>query len=342
MIGMAIAKGLDEHGQPGATHMSTSFDSWYPGYIDYAPVFKNIPAFWTETAGNMATPREYTINDFPQNYRDLRPQSLYSSPWPAGWWRLADAVAYDETASFSTLEWAAKYKESLLYNRYQAGRDQIAKGKKGAPYAYFVPQDQRDPVVAVELLRRLAFAGVRVSQLTAPATSDNVSYPAGTWVIPADQEFAALAREVLDVQNYPDLRQYPGGPPERPYDAAGWTLPLQMGVKVAAASTPLADETRAKMKLLRHDAGSEGQIHALQPDGIRKNGVIRECARHRLQFECRGQGHCPAAREKRRAAVRRLPLIPRRTMRFAPSIARGSKVGACSSSRAPRATARAM
>jgi ribosomal protein S18 acetylase RimI-like enzyme len=46
------------------------------------------------------------------------------------------------------------------------------------------------------------------------------------------------------------LRQYPGGPPERPYDAAGWTLPLQMGVRVVYATSPLADEVRAKMKSL--------------------------------------------------------------------------------------------
>lgn len=249
-IGMAIAQGLEEHGQPGATHMGTSFDAWYPGYVDYAPVFKNVPAFWTETAGNMATPREYTANDLPQAYRDLRPQSLYASPWPAGWWRLADAVAYDETAAISTLGYAAKYKDSLLYNRYQAGRDQIAKGRTTAPYAYVVPRAQRDPVAPVEMLRRLAFGGVRVYQLTSEAAIDGARYPAGTWVIPTDQEFAALAREVLDVQKYPDLRQYPGGPPLRPYDAAGWTLPLQMGVEVISASSPIGDDVRSKLELL--------------------------------------------------------------------------------------------
>lgn len=251
MIGMAIAKGLEERGQVGATHMGTAFDAWYPGYVDYAPNFKNIAAFWTETAlFQYATPHEYTLDDFPANMRDLRPQSLYSSPWPPGTWRLRDAVAYMETASMSVLEFASKYKDSLLYDRYQAGRNQIALGRKKAPYAYIVPQQQRDPVAAVEMLRRLAFGGVRVSALTAPVTIGADTFPAGTWVIPTDQEFAAMAREVLDAQAYPDLRQYPGGPPERPYDAAGWSLPLQMGVKVVAAASPLTDDARAKMQLV--------------------------------------------------------------------------------------------
>ena len=251
MIGMSIAKGLEERGQVGATHMGTAFDAWYPGYIDYAPNFKNVAAFWTETAlYQYATPHEYTIQDFPQNMRDLRPRSLYASPWPPGRWRLRDAVDYMETASLSVLEYAAKYKDSLLLNRYRAGRDQIARGSTHPPYAYVVPQDQPDDVAAVELLRRLAFGGVRVSQLTAAATIDNQSYPSGTWIVPTDQEFAALAREVLDVQKYPDLRQYPGGPPERPYDAAGWTLPLQMGVRVIPITSPLSSDVRAHLKTI--------------------------------------------------------------------------------------------
>ena len=48
-------------------------------------------------------------NDVPQNMRS--PQALYTSPWLGGTWRLRDAVEYDETASLSVIEYAAKYKE---------------------------------------------------------------------------------------------------------------------------------------------------------------------------------------------------------------------------------------
>ncbi len=247
MIGMAIAMELEERGQVGATHMGTGYDAWYPGYIDYAPMFKNIAAFWTETAGGQG-PRESTLGEFPAPMRDLRPQSLYASPWPPGMWRMRDQIAYMETASLAVLEFASKYKQSLLFNRYQAGIQQIEKGRTSAPFAYFVPQEQRDPVAAVELLRRLAFGGVRVSQLTAPTLVDGEMLPSGTWAIAADQEFAALAREVLDVQQYPDLRESPNGPLEQPYDAAGWTLPIAMGVRVIAAKSPLPADVRAALR----------------------------------------------------------------------------------------------
>ncbi|MFN7979453.1 MAG: M14 metallopeptidase family protein [Vicinamibacterales bacterium] len=251
MIGMAMAKGLEERGQVGATHMGTGFDAWYPGYIDYKPMLQNIASFWTETAlYSYATPRFYTPNDFPADMRDLRPESLYSSPWPGGWWRLRDAVEYMETASLSVIDWAARYKDSLLLNRYKAGRQQIEQFRKSPPYAYVVPQQQRDPVAAVELLRRLAFQGVRVSQLASAATIDGVSYAAGTWVVPMDQEFAETARQVLEVQKYPELRESPDGPLEQPYDAAGWTLPYQMGVQVAAVMTPMGADAKAALKAL--------------------------------------------------------------------------------------------
>ena len=88
-IGMTIAQQLETNGEVGATHMGTGFDAWYPGYIDYMPMLQNIASFWTETAlYRYATPHFYTIDEFPKEFRDLRPQSLYPTPWPGGWWRL--------------------------------------------------------------------------------------------------------------------------------------------------------------------------------------------------------------------------------------------------------------
>ena len=160
-----------------------------------------------------------------------------------GWWRLRDAVDYMETASLAVLEYASKYKDSLLFDRYKAGRDQIARGatrsrrtRMSSRSSSAIPSPRSSCCGG----SRSAASASRSSPRRRRSTAD--TYPAGTWVVPTDQEFAAMAREVLDVQHYPDLRQYPGGPPERPYDAAGWTLPLQMGVASSPPTSPLPDE----------------------------------------------------------------------------------------------------
>ncbi|HEX6964304.1 MAG TPA: M14 metallopeptidase family protein [Gemmatimonadaceae bacterium] len=242
VIGTTIAQELDAHGQPGATSLGDGYDAWYPGYIDYMPVYQNIASWWTETqGGNCATPRTTTIDSLPKDYRDLRPTPLYLSPWAEGTWHLRDAVDYMITASRATLRYAAQNREEVLYNRYQSGRDVIRKYRESAPYAYIIPQAQRDPAAPAELLRRLAFMGVRIEQATRPLTYDGATYPKGTWVIPMDQEYAELVRELLDVQHYPDLGD------DQPYDAAGWTLPFQMGVTVVTGQTPLSPEQRAAL-----------------------------------------------------------------------------------------------
>jgi hypothetical protein len=242
-IGTFIAQELDAHEQPGATHMLATYDAYYPGYIDYMPVYQNIPSWWTETqGGGCATTRTTTMADLPKEYQDTRPTPLYLSPWLEGSWSLRDAVNYMVTASIATLRYAAKFKEDVIYNRYQSGRDVIQKYSTKGPFAYIIPQDQHDPVAPVELLRRFAFHGLRISQLDKPASYNSVTYPKGTWVIPMNQEFASLVQEIFEVQHYPQDAD------DNPYDAAGWTLPFQMGVNVVEVSTPLSADFKSALK----------------------------------------------------------------------------------------------
>lgn len=282
-IGMAIAQELETEGLKGAVHMGQGFDAWYPGYIDYLPVLQNIPSFWTETAlYHYATPHFYTIQDFPNDRNGLRLESLYSSPWKGGWWRISDAIKYMQTASIAVLDYASKYKEMVLYNKYQSGTNTIDKYSNEPPYAYIIPQKQRDPARPVELLRRLAFNGVRISQLDRDVKFEGVTYSKGTWVIPMNQEFAELPRQVLEEQTYPDLREFPDGPLEQPYDAAGWTLPLQMELNVISASSPLPKEFVSAMKEVRGNAtgpeseeqpGDVSKIDFIPGTGFNTNGV---------------------------------------------------------------------
>ena len=102
--------------------------------MDWAGVFRNEISFFTETAlYEYATPHFYTVSDFPKEFRDLRALSMYTTPWQGGWWHLKDAVDYMVGGSMSVLDLAAKNRETLLYNRYQAARDNIDHFRKEPP-----------------------------------------------------------------------------------------------------------------------------------------------------------------------------------------------------------------
>ncbi len=248
VLGIRMGAYLDEHQMPGAVHRAR-FDNWYAGFLDFTHIFRNSIAFFTETAlYRYATPHFYTADEFPKERQALRSEVFYSSPWKGGWWRLSDAVRYMLGASMSVLDTAAKYREVLLYNRYQAARDSIERFRREPPFAYVVPQEQRDPPTAAALVDKLLINGIEVHQAVQPFATNGRQYRPGAWVILMDQPFAPLVKELFEPQQYPDLRESPNGPPILPYDVAGWTLPMQMGVEVVTVVEPVSPEQRAGLR----------------------------------------------------------------------------------------------
>ncbi len=99
------------------------------------------------------------------------------------------------------------------------------------PRGYIMPADQPDFSTATRFVNALIKAGVSVHRATAPFTVNGRSYPAGSYVVKTAQAFRAHVLDMFEPQDHPNDFQYPGGPPMPPYDNAGWTLALQMGVK---------------------------------------------------------------------------------------------------------------
>ncbi len=259
VLGINMAAYLDEHQMPGAVHR-VGFDNWYPGFLDFTHIFRNSISFFTETAlYRYATPHFYTVDEFPKERQQLMSEVFYSSPWKGGWWRLGDAVRYMLGGSMAVLDTAAKYRETLLYNRYQAARDNIQKFTQDPPFAYVIPREQRDLPTAATLVEKLIINGIEVQQAQEPFAANGREYK-GAWVILMDQPFSPLVKELFEPQVYPDLRQFPNGPPIRPYDVAGWTLPMQMGVEIAAVSQPVTSGQRANLRRIEQVTPPPGAV----------------------------------------------------------------------------------
>jgi len=82
------------------------------------------------------------------------------------------------------------------------------------------------------MLETLAMGEVEIERASEPFLADGKQYAAGTYVVSMHQPYSGWAKTLLERQDYPDLRLYPGGPPKRPYDVTAQTLPMLMGVDV--------------------------------------------------------------------------------------------------------------
>ena len=249
VIGTNMTAYLDERQLPGAISES-QFDNWYPGFVDYAGSFRNEISFFTETAlYRYATPRFYTVDEFPKDMQDLKALTMYTTPWQGGWWRLKDAVDYMVAGSMSVLDTAARYRETLLYNRYQAARDNIKRFEQGPPFAYVIPSVQADAPEGQLLARIMQENGIEIRESQTGFRANDRDYPAGSWVILMNQPYTSMAKELFEVQRYPSaLFTESQKPVDLPYDVTGWTLPMQMGVRVDPVTDPITDDQLAHLK----------------------------------------------------------------------------------------------
>src|SRR5690606_21177211 len=99
------------------------------------------------------------------------------------------------------------------------------------PRAYIIPSNQRDFPTAVRLIVALQKNGIDVHRATAAFSHNGKQYPAGSYVVKVGQAFGAHVLDMFEPQDHPNDFRVPGGPPTPPYDNAGWTLAMQMGVK---------------------------------------------------------------------------------------------------------------
>ena len=241
-IGSAMKERFARENKPGVISY-TGYDAWWNGGLRSVPAFHNMHGILTETAlFSYATPGQYKLKDLPERFSNglptKEPSVFYERPWLGGKWGVRDAIDYMLTADWAILELAAARSTQYLFKAWEMARASIEAGQAGKPYAYIVPAEQWDASAAVDMLRRLSIGGVEVRRATDAFQANGKSYPAGTYVVNAGQAFRAYLVDLMEPQKYPELRSGITGPTKRPYDVAGWTMPMSMGVAVERMDSP--------------------------------------------------------------------------------------------------------
>ena len=283
-VGTAMHQRLVSEGKPGATmRQGANYSAWFNGNLRTTSYFHNMIGILTETQGN-PTPmriqfvpdRLLAVNDLPA---PIEPQE----------WHFRQSVDYSITNNRAILDYASRYRETLLHNRYRMGREAIERGSEDSwtirpklvarvsaelaaerqaeadggrggfgrggrggfgrgglapegfqrfreldlrdPRGYIIPSDQPDFPTAVKFVNTLEKNGVTIHRATRRFSVAGKAYPANSLIVRSDQAYAPHVYDMFEPQDHPNDFEYDGGPPVPPYDNAGYTLALQMGVQ---------------------------------------------------------------------------------------------------------------
>lgn len=293
LLGHKIAADLQAAGFKGVI-TNALYDTWWHGGFRTAPYYHNSIGILTEAASARLmtplsiTPAQLSLSNTRGMRSALTPATNFPDPWPGGSWRPRDIMNLELSAVRSVLSLAAKYRADYVRNFYELGRANVlAPLADGEPVAYLVPAGQgRDEAVA-KMVSTLSEQGVEVFRLDSelhvltdtrsitragfppgfvpgdepnsrqPAMKhEDASFheaPAGSYIVFSAQPTRSNVRALFEAQHYPD-RRGANNEAERPYDVAGWTLPMQMGVETLPLAAIKEEAAARRLTLVRGEA----------------------------------------------------------------------------------------
>ena len=276
LLGGIATTDLSSQGMKGVS-TNAQYDTWWHGGMRSGPYYHNMVGFLTETAScNIATPVDIPFSKLTGSTRGLpNAQGFlqnFPEPWPGGLWDFEQVVAYPESVIYSFAKGLSKFKDEFIDNFVKMGQTAVFKGMTESPSAFVLPVDPNDPSTLMWMLEVLDFQGVEIHKATKAFKADGKDYPAGTYVILTSQPYRPNVMALLDKQAYPDRLQYPGGPAEAPYDVAGWTLPMQMGVECIKVEAPFEAELEIVYSFTpimgKFIPGSSAYGYAFRPEAV--------------------------------------------------------------------------
>jgi hypothetical protein len=196
MVGSAMHNRFIAERKPGVTtRRGANYSTWWNGGLRTTTYFHNMIGLLTETIGN---PTPMDIPFVPN--RQLASSDLVSPIQPQRW-HFRSSVDYSVTANYAVLDYASRYRPTLLMNFWRMGRNSVERGRQDSWTVYPRRVDSVRAVIAAERQGQRAEGNAVMSAGGlfggAPNPAESARYQAllrrpewrdpRAYVIPADQ-----------------------------------------------------------------------------------------------------------------------------------------------------------
>jgi hypothetical protein len=248
VLGYKMAADLQANRIAGVA-TNTTFDTWWHGGFRSAPYFHNSIGILSEAASaNLMSPVRITEEKMKnQKARGLNSplenSTSHPQPWRPGIWAPNNIAEIEIIACKSILSMASKFRSNYLRNFYDLNKtaSQIS-SNPSQPMAYVVFAGQGKEEIVSRFIEILMEQGIEVHKMNrelktsiAGTAEIHTEVPIGSFMVFLDQPQRNNVEALFAKQVYPQ-RLNANGDAEVPYDVAGWTLPLQMGIETSPVS----------------------------------------------------------------------------------------------------------